>query len=168
MDLASLAIWLIALILGVIAFFRPGKLHLKGLKIAWEFAHIVFPRMIMAILVSGFFSVIIPTDLVVSWIGKESGMKGILIASLVGGFTPGGPIISFPIVVIFFKAGAGIPSLIAYLTSWSTLAFHRTIAYEIPLLGFRFTVVRFLSSVLLGPLAGILATILEGNILTGQ
>ncbi|MFB3884256.1 MAG: permease [Thermodesulfobacteriota bacterium] len=163
MDSASLAIWLIALILGVVSFFRPGNLHVKGLKTAWDFTYKVFPRMILAILVCGFFSVIVPTDLVVSWLGKESGMKGILIASLVGGFTPGGPIISFPIVVIFFKAGAGIPSLIAYLTAWTTLAFHRTITYEIPLLGFRFTVVRILSTLLLPPLAGILAIFVEGH-----
>lgn len=167
MDYSSLVIWLMALILGAIAYFSPKKLHLQGLKIAWEQALTMTPRIIMALLISGFFSVIIPTDLVASWLGKEAGMKGILIASLVGGFTPGGPIICFPIVVVLFKTGAGIPALISFLTAWSVFAFHRIIAYEIPFMGLRFVIIRVLSSVILPPLAGILAIIVEGNLSMG-
>ncbi len=164
MDYSSLVIWLMALILGGIAYFSPKKVHLQGLKNAWDQSLTMIPRIILALIISGFFSVLIPTDLVATWLGKESGMKGILIASLVGGFTPGGPIICFPIAVVLFKTGAGIPALISFLTAWSIFAFHRIISYEIPLMGFRFVIIRILSSLVLPPLAGILATILEGHI----
>ena len=163
MDLVSLAIWLVTLALGLIAFSRPGKLHLQGLKIALGYVYVMGPRLIAAVLVSGFFSAIVPTELVAGSIGKESGMKGVLIASLVGGFTPGGPIICFPIVVILYKAGAGIPPLIAFITAWSVFAFHRIVMYEIPVMGVRFAVLRLLSSLVLPPLAGILAAIIEAN-----
>jgi uncharacterized membrane protein YraQ (UPF0718 family) len=163
MDLFSLMIWGVALALGLIAFSRPGRLHLQGLKIAWNYFCDLFPRLIAAILVSGFFSVIVPTDLVAASIGKESGIKGVLIASLVGGFTPGGPIICFPILVILYKAGAGIPPLIAFMTAWSVFAFHRIVMYEIPVMGGRFAMLRLLSSLILPPLAGTLAAIIEAH-----
>jgi uncharacterized membrane protein YraQ (UPF0718 family) len=163
MDLVSLGIWGVTLVLGLIAYSRPGRLHLQGLKIAWGYFYVLVPRLIVAVLVSGFFSAIVPTELVAGSIGKESGMKGILIASLVGGFTPGGPIICFPIVVILYKAGAGIPPLIAFITAWSVFAFHRIVMYEIPVMGIRFAVLRLLSSLVLPPVAGILAAIIEAH-----
>jgi uncharacterized membrane protein YraQ (UPF0718 family) len=152
------------LILGVIAYFRSRKVYQEGLKIAWEQALTMIPRIIVALLISGFFSVLIPTDVVANWLGKESGVRGILIASLVGGFTPGGPIICFPIAVLLFKTGASIPALISFLTAWSVFAFHRIISYEIPFMGVRFVIIRILSSLVLPPLAGLLATFLEGHI----
>ena len=167
MNFATLLLWVIALILGVMAYLHPEKLHRQGIRIAWEHALTFLPKIIMALLVSGFFSVLIPTEMVATWLGKESGIKGILIASLLGGLTPGGPFISYPIVVILFKTGAGVPPLIAFLTAWSVIAIHRMLAYEIPLMGLRFTGVRILSSLALPPLAGILASIIEANLSMG-
>jgi len=167
MDFFSLLIWGVTLALGLVAVFRPGRLHVQGLRIAWTYFYDLVPRLIAAILVSGFFSVIVPTDLVPANIGKESGMKGVLIASLVGGFTPGGPIICFPIVVILYKAGAGVAPLIAFITAWSVFAFHRIVMYEIPVMGARFALLRLVSSLVLPPLAGILAMIIEAYFPTG-
>jgi len=158
MDTVSIVVWVIALVLGIMAFFRPGRLHLQGLRIAWRYFYTMVPRMAVALLVSGFFSVLVPTELIASSIGAESGIRGIITASLVGGFTPGGPIIAFPVVFVLQKAGAGVPQLIAFLTAWSVFAFHRIIAFEVPLMGIRFTALRVLSSLVLPPLAGILAT----------
>ena len=84
MDAVTLGIWLVALVLGLGAYFRGERLYIKGLKITWGYAVDVFPRIILALLIAGFFSVIVPADLVATWLGKESGMKGILVASLVG------------------------------------------------------------------------------------
>ncbi|MDF1590029.1 MAG: permease [Desulfobacterales bacterium] len=161
MDAISIGMWILALIMGGIAFFRPGRLHLQGAKIAGDNLLIMIPRIFMAILVSGFFSVIVPTELVANWLGKDSGMKGILIGSMAGGLTPGGPIICFPIVAIIFKAGAGIGPLVAYLTSWSVFALHRLFAFELPMMGPRFAMIRLLSSVILPFIAAITALLFE-------
>ncbi|TFH01626.1 MAG: permease [Calditrichales bacterium] len=161
MDVVALAMWLLAFILGWRAYSRPQKLHIQGAIIAWESIRVMLPQIVMAILISGFFSVIVPTELVANWLGKDSGAKGILIGSLTGGLTPGGPIICLPIVAIIFKAGAGLGPIIAFLTAWSIFAIHRVFAYEIPLMGVRFVMIRLLSSVILPPLAGILAAIWE-------
>ena len=161
MDAISIGMWILALIMGGIAFFRPGRLHIQGARIAGENLLVMVPRIIMAILVSGFFSVIIPTDLVADWLGKDSGMKGIFIGFLAGELTPGGPIIYFPIIAVIFKAGASISPLIAFLTSWSVFALHRLFAYEFPMMGYRFAMVRMLSSIILPFIAAISALFLE-------
>lgn len=164
MNLTTALLWMIVLVLGGIAYLHPQKLHRQGLQIAWNHFVNIFPRIVLALLVSGFLSVLIPADLVAVWLGKESGIKGILIASLLGGITPGGPVISYPIAVILFKTGAGVPALIAFLTAWSVLAFHRMFAFEIPLVGLRFATVRILSSIVFPPLAGILASLVETHL----
>jgi len=38
---------------------------------------------------------------------------------LIGGMIPGGPMISFPLVVVLDEAGAGLVQLITLLTAWS-------------------------------------------------
>ena len=89
-------------------------------------------------------------------IGYETGLNGILLATAFGGFTPAGPIVAFPIVVVLLNAGAGFPQVVAFLTAWSVFAFHRVMIYEAPLMGFRFVGVRLLSSLILPPIAGLI------------
>lgn len=161
MDTVSLAMWVMVLVLGIVAYFRPGKVHLQALRIARDQIISFFPRIMMAILFSGFFAALLPTELVVHWLGKDSGMVGILLATLVGGFIPGGPILCFPMIAILYHSGAGLAPLVAFLTSWSVFAFYRMLAYEIPILGLRFAMLRLLSSISLPILAGIFASILE-------
>jgi uncharacterized membrane protein YraQ (UPF0718 family) len=167
MDFISWLIWVLALAVGVYAYSRPGQLHIKGLKIAGRQTIGLTPKIMVAMLVSGFFSAIVPTEHVAAWIGKESGVRGVLVGSLVGGFTPGGPIICFPVVVILYKTGAGIAPLIAFLTAWSVFAVHRILTYEVPLIGIRFVLLRMLSSFILPPVAGFLTMWIEANLVTG-
>jgi uncharacterized membrane protein YraQ (UPF0718 family) len=121
----------------------------------------IMPRIALALMAAGFIGVLVPSEPVARHIGPDSGLLGILIASVVGGFVPGGPILSFPLVVVLYKAGAGIPQLIAFLTAWSVFAFHRVAIYEVNLMGWRFSAVRLISSVVLPPLAGLLAMALS-------
>jgi hypothetical protein len=57
--------------------------------------------------------------------------------------------------------------LIAFVTAWSVFAFHRIVMYEIPIMGARFAMLRLLSSLVLPPLAGTLALIIEVHFPTG-
>ena len=162
MDFATLLIWSIALTLGAIAFFRKDQSYHKGLRLAWKQTCAITPKMILAFLISGFFSQIIPTELVAQWLGKDAGLKGVLIGSLLGGLTPGGPIICFPVVYVLFKTGAAVPALISFLTAWSVFAFHRVLAYELPMMGMQFVRIRLLACLILPPLAGLLASAITG------
>lgn len=157
MDYVTLIIWIIAVTLGAIAFFRKDRSCQRGLQLAWKQTQVITPKIVLAFLISGFFSQIIPTELVAQWLGKDAGLRGVMIGSLIGGLTPGGPIICFPVVYILLKTGAAVPALISFLTAWSVFAFHRVLAYELPLMGMKFVRIRLLASLILPPLAGMMA-----------
>jgi len=161
----SVVLWVIAGYLAVIAYRRGDGSFERGLRIAWSYALGIGPRIVMALMLAGILITVVPEDLVARWLGHEAGFTGILLASLVGGIIPGGPVIAFPIVLAFFKAGVGVPQLVAFLSGWSVVAMHRVIAYEIPLLGWRFTAVRLLVSSILPPISGILAGFLATAIM---
>jgi uncharacterized membrane protein YraQ (UPF0718 family) len=157
LNSTALLLWGIALLLGCIAMRRGRAVALAGLKGAAERIVSIVPRIAVALLMAGFAAKLMPSEPIADLIGPESGFSGILIASVTGGFVPAGPVISFPVVVVLYKAGAGIPQLVAFLTAWSVFAFHRVMIYESTLMGWRFSAIRLISSLVLPPLSGVLA-----------
>jgi uncharacterized membrane protein YraQ (UPF0718 family) len=160
MDISAIVLWAIAAVLIVLAkrktdsdiwpVFRLGLIGLVA----------ILPRFVMAVVIAGFLGKLLPGDLIASLIGGESGLVGIFVASILGGFVPGGPLISFPIVVVLRDMGAGLPQLIAFLTAWSVLALHRVLMYESALMGWRFSLTRLASSLILAPIAGVTALLI--------
>jgi uncharacterized membrane protein YraQ (UPF0718 family) len=106
---------------------------------------------------SAFLAELVPQDVAQGWLGPESGVAGLLVASVAGGLIPGGPFVSFPLVLTFAKAGAGVPQMVALVTGWAIYGFHRVIAWEYPVLGARFVALRMLSGLALPLFAGLLA-----------
>jgi uncharacterized membrane protein YraQ (UPF0718 family) len=154
MGLGLLLLWGLVVALAIFAALKPGRLHVKAGAIALNQFVRLMPRLLVALIAAGFLGTLLPGEIVGSLIGPETGALGILLASVVGGFTPGGPVVSFPLMVVLREAGAGLPQLIAFLTAWSVFAFHRVIIYEATLMGWRFVGVRLFASILLPPLAG--------------
>ena len=153
---STLLLWGLALVLGLMALRRGRGTARRGLEVSLERFVAIIPRIAVALVTAGFVARLVPGEPIAALIGPESGWRGILIASLTGGFVPAGPIISFPLVVVLYKAGAGIPQLVAFLTAWSVFAFHRVLIYESTLMGWRFSAVRLTSSLVLPPLSGFL------------
>jgi uncharacterized membrane protein YraQ (UPF0718 family) len=153
----ALVLWLLGIVLAFWALRRSTAKARIAIGTAAERFFEIMPRIALALLAAGFIGVLTPSETVARYIGPDSGILGILIASVVGGFVPGGPILSFPIVVVLYKAGAGLPQVIAFLTAWSVFAFHRVLIYEMNLMGWRFSAVRLTSSLVLPPLAGLLS-----------
>ncbi|MCG6122623.1 MAG: hypothetical protein MEP57_07945 [Microvirga sp.] len=114
-------------------------------------------RLPIALIAAGFIGQLIPQSLVAGSIGAETGFQGVLIASLIGTFLPGGPTVTMPLALVFWHAGAGAAQMVALLTAWSVFALHRLLAFELPIMGWRFTAIRLLSSWFLPVLAGAVA-----------
>lgn len=98
---------------------------------------------------------VVPSSLIGSWIGEDSGLRGVLVATAAGMLTPGGPFLQFPLVAGLAKAGAGLGPVAAYLTAWSLLSVNRAIVWELPLLGTGFTGARWLVSLAVPIVVGI-------------
>ncbi len=106
---------------------------------------------------SAYFEVVTPKAVIEKWLGAGAGFKGILISTVAGMFTPGGPWLAFPVVLALRRAGADWGPLVAYVTSWSLLSVARILVFEIPLVGMDFVAVRYPATLLLPIAAGVIA-----------
>lgn len=135
---------------------KPDSLRPAARFVVAQGAPLVL-RLPVALVAAAFIGRLIPQSLVAGSIGAETGFQGILLASLIGCFLPGGPTVTFPLALVFWHAGAGAAQMVALLTAWSVFAFHRLLAFELPIMGWRFTAIRLLSSWFLPVLAGSIA-----------
>jgi uncharacterized membrane protein YraQ (UPF0718 family) len=146
----------LALIL-IYAGYRQGQgQHLGGMKSALVLMGRILPLLFFAFIVAGMVQALIPKEAIARWVGNESGIRGILIGSVAGGLSPGGPYISLPIAAGLMRSGAGVGTMVAYLTGWSLWAVAR-LPMEVGMLGWKFTLVRFASTVIFPPIAGLMA-----------
>lgn len=125
-----------------------------------QLALYIVPRVGGALLMAAFLQILVPREIVARLIGERAGLSGILVATVAGALTPGGPLTSFPIVVALYAAGAGKGALVAYITSWAMLGMQRVLVWEYPLLGADFTLLRLAASAALPVIAGAAAHIL--------
>lgn len=160
LDVSTLVLFGIACALAALAARRSPHLVKQGVGLSIERFLTVLPRIGLALIAAGFIGRLVPSEPIARHIGPESGFYGILLASLVGGFIPSGPIVSFPVVVVLLQAGAGVPQVVAFLSAWSAMALHRVLIFEIPLMGWRFSALRLAASAPLAPLSGLLAEFL--------
>ena len=107
----------LAVIVSAIAYQRDPKLPFEGFKAGGLLFLDILPALVVGFILAGMISQVIPRELMTRWLGEESGLSGLLIATLAGSLTPGGPFVQFPIVAGLLKAGAGVAPLMAYILS---------------------------------------------------
>ena len=146
----------LAIVFLYIGYSKGGGEHLEGLKLGAGMVVTVLPLLVCAFIIAGMVQVLLPEELISGWIGAESGLKGIIIGSVAGGLAPGGPFVSLPVAAGLLGAGAGVGTMVAFLTGWSLWAVSR-LPMEVGILGWRFTIVRLASTFLLPIIAGLTA-----------
>jgi uncharacterized membrane protein YraQ (UPF0718 family) len=160
MLIPTLVMGLIAVVFVIAGVVRGQGEHVEGLSKALQMTVSILPMLLFAFIIAGMVEVLVPREILTKWIGKESGIKGILIGTVAGAFTPGGPYVSLPIAAGLLRAGAGIGTMVAFLTGWSLWAFQR-LALDVGIMGWKFTLVRFASTFFFPPIAGIIARWIE-------
>ena len=153
---------ILALVFGVIAFLKDKAILFSGLNSGVKLFIQILPMLFFALILSGIIQALIPREAINRWVGKESGLKGILLGCLAGSLVPGGPYTSFPIVAGLVKTGASIGTIVAFITAWSLWAITR-LPIEIGVVGIKMTLVRLASTCIFPPLAGIIAQALFGK-----
>ena len=162
MLIPTLIMGALALILLGIGFYQGEGRHIVGMKSAMSMVVQIAPLLIFAFIVAGMVQVLIPHELIMKWVGVESGIRGILLGSLAGGLSPGGPYVNLPIAAALLRSGAGIGTMVAFLTGWSLWAFAR-LPMEVGIMGWRFTLIRLACTCIFPPIAGLIAQTLFKN-----
>lgn len=148
----------IALLTGGLAVWLRGPEALveAGRQLASD-ALFIGPQIVLGVMVGAFFTVLVPKHVVSRLLGQQAGFRGILLASVLGTVMPGGPFTAFPLLYALGRSGAGIGALIAFLVAWGTVGLHRLIIWEIPFMGVEFASLRFVTSMPLPVIAGLIA-----------
>ena len=160
MLVSGIFLWSVVIVLWIVVLRKPGADYRRALQTFMTQGRRVAVRMPLALVAAGFVVILIPQDVIGNLIGGASGFLGIATSSFLGSFLPGGPFVTFPFVIALMNYGAGEPQMVAFIAAWSVIAIHRVIAWEVPLMGVRFWFIRFASSAILPPLAGLLSALL--------
>jgi len=146
----------IAIILTIFAYYQGRAKHVEGIKSAAIMTAQVLPLLLFSFIVAGMMQVLIPHEVISKWVGAESGIRGILIGTIAGGLAPGGPYVSLPIAAGLLRAGAGVGTMVAFITGWSLWAINR-LPMEVGIMGLKFTLIRIACTFFFPPIAGFLA-----------
>lgn len=156
MLIPTIIMGVIAIVLIFIGYQKGGGEHILGLESAGNMLLQIVPLLIFAFIIAGMIQVLIPTEIISRWIGAESGFRGILIGTALGGLMPGGPYVSLPIAAGLLRTGASIGTMVAFVTGWSLWAITR-LPLEIGIMGWRFTLIRLACVFFFPPIAGLIA-----------
>ncbi len=157
MLVPTIVMGVLAIVLTFLAYNRGGGEHILGLKSGGSMFIQIIPLLIFAMIIAGMIQVLIPQEMISKWVGAESGFRGLLIGTVMGGFTPGGPFVSMPVAAGLLRAGAGIGTMVAFMTAWSLLAVAR-LPLEIGVMGWKFTLIRLACTFFFPPVAGFIAS----------
>lgn len=146
MDTSTIVMMAAAAIALIVVYWKSPESAGRGLTAAGVLILEIIPRMAAAFILAGLIQAVVPQDVIVGWMGQDSGLKGIVIGMSLGTVTPGGPMTHFPIVASLFKVGVGVGPLVSYLTAWSLFGLQRVIMWEIPFLGAKLVAVRVVVS----------------------
>jgi len=158
MLIPTIIMGVIAIVLLFIGYQRGGGEHILGLKSAGDLLLQIIPLLIFAFIVAGMAQTLIPREMISRWVGVESGFRGILIGTLMGSLTPGGPFVTMPIAAGLLRTGASVGTMVAFVTAWSLVAVTR-LPLEVGLLGWKFTLIRLACTFFFPPIAGLIANL---------
>lgn len=152
----------LAALLFVHAWRRGDGSHVRGTieggRSLWQ----MLPLLLAAFAIVGFATALSPREIVQAWVGPESGWRGLVVAEGLGMLLPGGPYVVFPLIGALYRSGAGLGATVTLTTSWATLAL-LNLSFEIPFMGWRFTLTRWPLALGVPLLAGAAANVFFGG-----
>ena len=141
-----LALGVVILIAAIVLRFFPDK---SPQAISTVFGY--FKEMIVILpavmILMGLFAVWVSQDMVMRYMGKASGIKGIAI-SLGLGALPTGPLYAaFPLAVMLKNKGAKISNITIFLSAWACIKIPQELV-ELQFLGFKFMGLRLIVTII--------------------
>ncbi len=124
-----------------------------------HYAYEVIPALVIGFFISGIVHELVPEDKVIKYLGSK-GLKPIIYSTIIGTFLPVCCWGSLPIAVSFYKKGASLGPILAFLvatpaTSISALL----VAYSV--LGLGFTIYIFFAVIIMGVSIGIVGSAIK-------
>jgi len=160
MNTTTLIMVGLAIILLIIALVKGENLAFKGIKLAGETFWNNLLLLIAGFLIAGLMQVLLPKELISTWLGQKAGAKAVWIGCLVGGLIPGSPYAVLPIVASLTQSGAGLGAIVGFMSAWSLWSVTR-LPIEIALVSPKIALIRYAITFIVPPIAGFVAYGLE-------
>ena len=93
-------------------------------------------------LLLGLMDVWVPKETIMKYMGKGAGIKGGILAFVLGAFSSGPLYASFPVAAVFLKKGVSLSNIFLFVGAWSTAKIPMML-FEITQLGSKFAMIRF-------------------------
>ena len=95
---------------------------------------------------AGTLQVLAPPGVIGKYMGDDSGLLGLAIGMVAGLITPGGPYVMYPIGNALMASGAGLGPMAGYVSARNLVTINRLLVWELPFLGWPFTLTRLIVS----------------------
>lgn len=114
---------------------RDGLPHMLGIALgALGFLAVLLPKIAAGLFIAAAIPVLIPREKIARWIGRDSGVGGLVFATAAGALLPGGPSMIFPLTASILGSGADLAAAFAFVTGWSLFNLNRTLIWELSFL----------------------------------
>lgn len=97
-------------------------------------------------LLLGLMDVWVPREVLMKYMGDNSGVIGVLLAMLIGSLAAGPMYAAFPFTAVLMKKGAKFSNIIIFMNAWCVTKIS-TLLFEVSALGFKFTFIRLLINI---------------------
>lgn len=111
------ALYIIALSLLSISFFKNKTKTKQALKKAWKAFENILPEFLVVIALVSFLLAVVESVFIAQVIGSESGWTGVILAALIGAVTLIPGFVAFPTAALLLQGGAGYMQLGAFIST---------------------------------------------------
>ncbi|MHB1485712.1 MAG: permease [Saccharofermentanales bacterium] len=91
----------------------------------------------------GLLDVWVPREVMIKYMGDDSGIKGVVLAILIGSAAAGPLYGAFPVAAVFMKKGVKFSNILIFIGAWSTTKIP-LVLFEASTLGVKFALTRLL------------------------
>lgn len=134
-----------SIVIAILAFFSPEL----GMKV-FNVTAFSFKEMIMVIppvfILLGLLDVWVPRETMVKYMGEGSGLKGIILAIVIGSAAAGPLYGAFPVAAVFMKKNVKFSNVLIFIGAWSTTKIPMLL-FELASLGPKFAITRLLINI---------------------
>ena len=157
-DWSAAVIATLAITSAIIVFVRDGQTRFLAILLDdVGLFGTMLPKVLAGCLIGALVTLLLPRETIARWVGAESGLAGILLATLAGAIMPGGPFTIYPLAGALLAAGADAGAACAFVISWTLIGYTRAIVWELPFFGLDFVIWRIVFCLPLPILAGLAA-----------
>lgn len=139
--------FIISLLIMIVVFIFNKEIGTKAVNTTLyslkEMALIIPPIFILL----GLLDVWVPRETMVKFMGEDSGLKGMILAIIIGSAAAGPLYAAFPVAAIFMKKGVKFSNILLFLGAWSTTKIPMLL-FEISALGLKFALTRLTLSII--------------------